>query len=40
VRSAEVVRFLIQDVGLRNVKNVKGGILAWAREVDPRTPVY
>jgi molybdopterin/thiamine biosynthesis adenylyltransferase/rhodanese-related sulfurtransferase/molybdopterin converting factor small subunit len=39
-RSAEVVRFLIHDVGLRNVKNVKGGILAWAREIDPRMPVY
>jgi len=40
VRSAEVVRLLIHDIGLRNVKNVKGGILAWAREVDPRMPVY
>jgi len=39
-RSAEVVKFLINDVGFRKVKNVKGGILAWAREVDPRMPVY
>ncbi len=40
VRSAEVVRFLIEDVGFRKVRNVKGGLLAWAREVDPSTPVY
>ncbi len=39
-RSADVVRFLISDVGFRKVKNVKGGILAWAREIDPRMPVY
>ncbi|MCS7055494.1 MAG: molybdopterin-synthase adenylyltransferase MoeB [Thermoflexales bacterium] len=39
-RSADVVRFLINDVGFRKVKNVKGGILAWAREIDPRMPVY
>ncbi len=39
-RSAEVVKFLIEDVGFRKVKNVKGGILAWAREIDPGMPVY
>ncbi|MCS6846425.1 MAG: molybdopterin-synthase adenylyltransferase MoeB [Anaerolineae bacterium] len=39
-RSADVVKFLINDVGFRKVKNVKGGILAWAREIDPSMPVY
>ncbi|MCS7088339.1 MAG: molybdopterin-synthase adenylyltransferase MoeB [Thermoflexales bacterium] len=39
-RSADVVRFLIEDIGFRKVRNVKGGLLAWAREVDPSTPVY
>jgi sulfur-carrier protein adenylyltransferase/sulfurtransferase len=40
VRSADVVRFLRADVGLKNVKNVKGGILAWAREIDRSLPQY
>jgi adenylyltransferase/sulfurtransferase len=39
-RSADIVRFLRDDVGLKNVKNVKGGILAWAREIDPSLPTY
>ena len=39
-RSADIVRFLRADIGLKNVKNVKGGILAWAREIDPSLPVY
>ncbi len=39
-RSADIVKFLRDDVGLKNVKNVKGGILAWAREIDPRLPQY
>jgi molybdopterin/thiamine biosynthesis adenylyltransferase/rhodanese-related sulfurtransferase/molybdopterin converting factor small subunit len=40
VRSADIVRFLRDDVGLKNVKNVKGGILAWAREIDRSLPLY
>lgn len=39
-RSADVTKFLIDDIGFKNVKNVKGGILAWAREIDPRVPTY
>lgn len=39
-RSADVVKFLINDIGFRKVKNVKGGILAWAREIDPKMPTY
>jgi adenylyltransferase/sulfurtransferase len=38
-RSADVVRFLM-SVGFKNVKNVKGGTLAWSREVDPSVPTY
>lgn len=38
-RSADVVRFL-QSVGFTHVKNVKGGVLAWAREIDPSLPTY
>jgi adenylyltransferase/sulfurtransferase len=39
VRSADIVRFL-RTVGFTNVKNVKGGVLAWAREVDRSLPTY
>ncbi len=39
-RSADIVRFLRDDIGMKNVKNVKGGILAWAREIDPSLPQY
>jgi adenylyltransferase/sulfurtransferase len=39
-RSADVTKFLINDIGFKKVRNVKGGILAWAREIDPRMPTY
>jgi adenylyltransferase/sulfurtransferase len=39
-RSADVTKFLINDIGFKKVKNVKGGILAWAREIDPTMPTY
>ncbi len=39
VRSADAVKFL-RDMGFKKAKNVKGGILAWAREVDPDMPTY
>lgn len=40
VRSADVIRFL-REAGYRNpLLNVKGGILAWADEVDPSLPKY
>ncbi len=35
VRSAKAVEFL-RAQGFRNVKNLAGGILAWAERVDPR----
>jgi sulfur-carrier protein adenylyltransferase/sulfurtransferase len=39
-RSAEVVQFLRNDIGWKNVRNVKGGIRAWSREIDPGVPLY
>jgi adenylyltransferase/sulfurtransferase len=28
------------QAGFRKVKNVRGGILAWAEEIDPSLPTY
>ncbi len=39
VRSAKAVDFLRQ-AGFRKVKNLAGGILAWADKVDPSMPKY
>ncbi|MDD5466498.1 MAG: molybdopterin-synthase adenylyltransferase MoeB [Anaerolineales bacterium] len=38
-RSARALELLL-SAGFRKVKNLKGGINAWAREVDPRLPIY
>ncbi len=38
-RSAKAVDFLRQS-GFKNVRNMTGGILAWADRVDPRMPKY
>jgi len=38
-RSARALEFL-RGIGYRKLKNLKGGINAWAREVDPRLPTY
>jgi adenylyltransferase/sulfurtransferase len=38
-RSAAVVRTL-QDAGYEAVVNLRGGILAWARDIDPSIPSY
>src|SRR3989442_1096097 len=38
-RSAEAVEFL-RKAGFRKIWNLKGGILAWADEVDPSVPKY
>jgi adenylyltransferase/sulfurtransferase len=38
-RSARALE-LLASAGFRKVKNLQGGINAWAREVDPRLPVY
>lgn len=38
-RSGQAVELMV-SAGFRKVKNLKGGINAWAREVDPKLPVY
>ncbi len=38
-RSAKAVSFLRQ-AGFRKVKNLRGGLLAWSEQVDPRLPKY
>ena len=38
-RSRRALELLV-SAGFRKVRNLKGGINAWAREVDPKLPVY
>jgi len=38
-RSARALE-LLASAGFRKMKNLKGGINAWAREVDPKLPIY
>jgi adenylyltransferase/sulfurtransferase len=38
-RSARALE-LLASAGFRKVKNLKGGINAWAQEVDPSLPIY
>ena len=38
-RSADAVRMLL-ELGFQNVRNLRGGINAWAERVDPSVPVY
>jgi rhodanese-related sulfurtransferase len=38
-RSAQAQKMLM-DSGFRQVKNLKGGINTWAREIDNSLPVY
>ena len=38
-RSAQAVRFL-NAAGYANVKNLRGGTLAWSKEIDPSLPTY
>lgn len=39
VRSLKALE-LLHTAGFRKLKNLKGGINAWAREVDPSLPIY
>jgi adenylyltransferase/sulfurtransferase len=39
IRSMKAVRFL-KEQGFKYVKSVKGGISAWADEIDPKVPKY
>jgi adenylyltransferase/sulfurtransferase len=38
-RSAHAVEYLMAH-GFRNVSNLKGGVRAWAEQVDPSLPTY
>lgn len=38
-RSAHAVEFLMRS-GFKNVSNLSGGVIAWAREIDARLPTY
>jgi rhodanese-related sulfurtransferase len=39
MRSAQVVNFLLSH-GFKNVRNLSGGVAAWASDVDPSMPTY
>ena len=39
-RSANAILQLEQSAGFDNLYNLKGGILAWADEIDPSVPKY
>lgn len=39
-RSASVIQALEKQYGFTNLHNLKGGILAWAREIDSTVATY
>lgn len=39
-RSAQAIQYLRHRFGLENLLNLKGGIHAWALQVDPQMPQY
>jgi rhodanese-related sulfurtransferase len=39
-RSGQVVNFLEMNHGFKNLNNLKGGILAWASEIDDSVKKY
>lgn len=39
-RSASIVQSLEEDFQFTNLYNLKGGIMAWAQEIDPSMPQY
>jgi len=39
-RSGNMVQWLEKNHGFTNLYNLKGGILTWAREIDPTMPTY
>ncbi len=39
-RSGDMLLWLEKNHGFTNLYNLKGGVLAWAREIDPEFPTY
>ena len=39
-RSGQAVQYLEKELGLDNLYNLKGGILAWSDEIDSSIPKY
>ena len=39
-RSGQMIQVLEQRMGFENLYNLKGGILAWADEIDPSMAKY
>jgi len=39
-RSAQAINYLTQRLGYENLLNLKGGIHAWATQIDPSMTVY
>ena len=39
-RSGNMIQWLEKNKGYTNLYNLKGGILAWAKEIDPEMPTY
>lgn len=39
-RSGEMVLWLEKNEGFTNLFNLKGGVQAWAKEIDPEMPIY
>ena len=39
VRSEKVCEFLLNN-GFKNVKNLAGGIVEWAKQIDPTIIIY
>ncbi|MEO8473915.1 MAG: rhodanese-like domain-containing protein [Chryseolinea sp.] len=39
-RSGNMINWLEKNKGFTNLYNLKGGVLAWAKEIDPDMPTY
>jgi rhodanese-related sulfurtransferase len=39
-RSGNMVQWLEKNHGFTNLYNLKGGVMAWAKEIDPEFPTY